>query len=285
MNIITKFEHLMNSLLYWLGAKFQTLWHKVFPSKLKMLLLSKMQVFKSKMESIWSQIKSKALSSFHFLKGNASKAKSVNYKKISSHTLNKGKVALKTPPQKWLLKLKTFFLPLTKWLLSKFSHTKPEKIVLSVFIFSIMALGTMGVYFNSKRIYVSTHSQGRMPSSIESGVKKKKPYYNLDKKMVKVDNIKIPALIQDVNSISNITIDFNLISENRFISLYIDNHREEIKDYIIMRFQPIESGFVIKEEGKEIIKERIRVLIDNYLTVKGIEGSIDDVNIEYIIGT
>ena len=127
--------------------------------------------------------------------------------------------------------------------------------------------------------------QMRTPASVVTSFHEKKEYHNLAKKMVKIGNIKVPTLVEHTNAINNITIDFNIVSDNRFISLFIENHTEEVKDYIIMGFKPILSSFVIKEEGKEVIKSRIHTLLDNYLMAKGIEGSIDDVQIEYIIGS
>ena len=42
---------------------------------------------------------------------------------------------------------------------------------------------------------------------------------------------------------------------------------------------------MIQEEGKEVIKERIRFLLNDYLSAKGIEGQIDSVQIQYLMGT
>lgn len=180
---------------------------------------------------------------------------------------------------------KEFLTLIIKWIFLKLSSIKPERIAISFILFGIFATGAVGVYSNSKKIYEQTEVT-RNPASAEVEIyKEQSPYYLLEKKMAVIEAFKVPTLVKNIHSIQNITMDFNVISSNRFIALYLRSHVDELKDFLVLGFEPIDSSFAMNEEGKNIIKEKIMTLIMEFLRDKEIEGSIDDVQITYLIAT
>lgn len=170
--------------------------------------------------------------------------------------------------------------------IGKLAQIKPEKALTGIALSSILTIGAVTIYHNTKRIYEIENSDliSRTPASILE-VKEKKAYHNLTKKMISIENLKVPTLVEDMHSIQNITLDFSVTANNRFTTLYLNNHREELKNYIILHFEPILSSFVIQEEGKDVIKERIRFLLNDYLANVGVDGQIENVQILYLMGT
>jgi flagellar basal body-associated protein FliL len=78
-------------------------------------------------------------------------------------------------------------------------------------------------------------------------------------------------------------IDFSVIASNRFTKKYLAKHEFELRDYLISHFESIDGAFAMTEEGREVIRQKLEVEINNFLVDYKVEGQVSEVRIIYIL--
>ena len=152
-----------------------------------------------------------------------------------------------------------------------------------VLIFFI-ALGSYSIYLGSTDIYQHEYPN-RGIASTEQAYDYRPEYRQYADRTLKIQNIKVPIYTERLGEIDSITVDFSLRLSTKFSKYYLEECEYKLKDYFFTTVEPILSGFLINEEGKEVLKEKIIIEIDNFLKENNVEGHVDDVNILYIVGS
>jgi flagellar basal body-associated protein FliL len=127
-------------------------------------------------------------------------------------------------------------------------------------------------------------SQDRKPAQLYD-YEERPVYYNQNKKLIKIANVKVPLMVHSVNDMDNIVIDFSILCSNRFTRLYLNEHDYELRDHLFVSFEPIDPDFTVDEEGKWILKEKLKDEINMFLEERNVEGYVEDVHIIDILGT
>lgn len=148
---------------------------------------------------------------------------------------------------------------------------------------SIILLGALGVYNSLMQIY-NTEQPSRSIASIQEY--DYRPEYRLyPQQTLTIQNIKVPIFVESVGEIDSITIDFSVRTSTRFARYYLLEYDYKLKDYFFTTVEPVISDFPIETEGKEVLKEKIRIEINNFLYENYVEGEVEEVNILYIVGS
>ena len=114
----------------------------------------------------------------------------------------------------------------------------------------------------------------------------KRPDYFLgEKKQFSLQNIDLPIYVESINAIRMLTFDFTVEGSNRYIAAYFSSRVNEnlIKDQLNNSVQPIVPTFPLKEEGKRIIKLKIKEEINVLVQRLKIKGHISKVYINNVL--
>ncbi len=180
--------------------------------------------------------------------------------------------AFLTPP---LLKLKTWYLNL-----------KPTQIVGVVTFSTVAAISSVNIYVQSNKIAKESRSPAsELVEEVDkaTAISRRPAYFKKTEKQFKVANIVLPAYHQKGGAVRKLVIDFTFESSNKYIKEYLWSNPHLIQDTLNSKIEPISLTFPLENEGKDIIKEKIKAEMNNLLKEMKIKGTIKDVYIDSMI--
>ncbi len=203
--------------------------------------------------------------------------------KIISAVFDFKNFLLTTPPKQYLPKAKDYCLNSCGSFIKFFTPLQGRQAKLLLYTSPLFVLGSMGIYWGVNEI-LQKEFPSRAPASYEQ-IDERPLYHLYKKKILKIENIKLPVYQENVAKMRSITIDFALKLTTRFSSYYISEYDYKLKDYFFTEVEPVISDFPIETEGKEILKEKIRDEVNQFLKDHNVEGEVEDVYILYIVGS
>jgi hypothetical protein len=108
-------------------------------------------------------------------------------------------------------------------------------------------------------------------------------YYMQEEKLAPFKNINLQLFLEDTRRNRQVWVDFTALSSNRNIVLFLKDNEVEVRDHLNMNVEPVIPQLPIEEEGRQIIKEKIRLELNEYLKANGIEGKILEVYVDYLM--
>lgn len=210
------------------------------------------------------------------------KAKETDYRKIDYTKIFWAGLALFSPI---LLKAKKFFLGL-----------KAGTVLTIVATSTIGGLTGIEVYKAATKDENKIEAKREVAHVVEEEKKIDRPdYYNLTKKQFQLEEVKMPVYIEKSTSMKALNIDFTFESSNRYIKAYFqpeDENGKEMfwlsKKYLIRNkinssVEPIIPEFPLEDEGKRIIRKKVKDDVNQLLKELGIKGRIEKVLIKSIL--
>jgi flagellar basal body-associated protein FliL len=133
--------------------------------------------------------------------------------------------------------------------------------------------------------YIMEKLVGEKIKSIEvKQVLEGRPKYFLQiEKLVKFQNLNLQLFLEDTRRNRQVWVDFNALSTNRNAALFLKDHEVEVRDYLNMNVEPVIPQLPIEEEGRQIIKDKVRDELNEFLKNNGIEGKILEIYIDYLM--
>ncbi|MCK6595999.1 MAG: hypothetical protein L6Q33_12435 [Bacteriovoracaceae bacterium] len=114
----------------------------------------------------------------------------------------------------------------------------------------------------------------------------KKPKYHLASlRQYKFENVSLQLLLEDTKRNKQVYIEFVTQTKNREGVQILKHHDVEVKDYLMMNVEPVVPGLPLDDEGKRIIRDKIKFEINNYLKHHHLETEVEDVFIDYILAS
>ncbi len=108
-------------------------------------------------------------------------------------------------------------------------------------------------------------------------------YFMQVEKMVSFKDLNLQLFLEDTKRNRQVWVDFTALASNRNIILFLKDHEIEVRDFINMEVEPVIPQLPIEEEGRQIIKEKLRLELNEYLKKSNIEGRILEIYVDYII--
>lgn len=183
--------------------------------------------------------------------------------------------------------LAAFMLPtivkFQKWYLT----LKPEAIAGFVAVSTVASLASLNIYVESNNIAEkSKDPASELVEEVERGtaVSRRPAYFKKVEKQFKVSNVVLPFYVGPGESLKKLVIDFTFESSNKYIKEYLWQNPHLIHDTLNSQVEPLAVSFPLENEGKIIVKEKIRKEINQMLHKRKIKGQITDVYIHSIIG-
>jgi hypothetical protein len=110
-------------------------------------------------------------------------------------------------------------------------------------------------------------------------------YYRQAERMLPVTEINLQIFLEDTHRNRQVWIDFTLLASNRNAVLYLKEHEIEFKDHLSVNVEPVIPQLPVEEEGRLIIKDKIKMELNKFLEKNGIEGKILEVYIDYLMAS
>jgi hypothetical protein len=98
-------------------------------------------------------------------------------------------------------------------------------------------------------------------------------------------SVDLQIFLEDTKKNRQVSLDYSVIASNRNIILYFRDNEEKIRDRFSTQIEPIIPRLPIEEEGRGIIKDKIRFELNEMLKEEKIEGKVLDVYIDFLLGS
>lgn len=200
--------------------------------------------------------------------------------KVKNSLSSSKEYLLKTPLKSQVKFFSKNFQPLFERLGKKLQKHASSQAYIALTALVMVMGGIYGVYHSSQQIYQKEYPY-RAPASVQE-YDKRPEYAMFKRKTMSVQNMKIPLTVESVSSIRSITMDMSIRTSTRWARFYLDENQHRLKDYFFTTVEPVVSDFPLEEEGKLILKEKVRVEINNFLRENGVEGEVEDVRFLFI---
>jgi hypothetical protein len=110
-------------------------------------------------------------------------------------------------------------------------------------------------------------------------------YFLQTEKLFAVKELNLQLFLEDTKRNRQIWIDFTALADNRNVILFLKDHDVEVRDYLNMHVEPVIPQLPIEEEGRQIIKDKVRFELNNFLKEAQIEGKILEIYVDYLIAS
>ena len=108
-------------------------------------------------------------------------------------------------------------------------------------------------------------------------------YFMQVEKMVMIKDLNLQLFLEDTKRNRQVYLDFTALADNRNVILFLKDHDAQVRDYLNMNVEPVIPQLPIEEEGRQIIKDKIRLELNNFLKEAQIEGKILEIYVDYLI--
>lgn len=285
MGLIEKLENFVNKLLILIGDLVVRAFSKVVPPKVTLffsrignligrlltflkdspgLLIKATPLLISKTKSFFADYNFKAKLNETYKSAMAQYAKAQPGSKITGL-----KKALLTP-----------FLMLGQWVKGL---TSAQTAMLLTFS-AASVLAAINIVFSGNRILDQHRKESRAPASVEEEISYDRPdYYKKQTRHLEMSSIRLPVYFANVNELRSIDIDFIATMSNRLSRMKLERLEFQLRDHLILHIEPMVASFPLEDEGKEIIREKLHMEINDFLINHQIEGEVKDLKLTYIL--
>jgi flagellar basal body-associated protein FliL len=142
-------------------------------------------------------------------------------------------------------------------------------------------IGGVIVYQTSGEVY-RTLNPSRAPASIEESYVRP-DYYKKQERELSFNTIRLPVFIQNINELRALIIDFSVVTSNRNTKKYLAKHEFELRDHLIGSVEPIIPSFPLEEEGRQVLREKLKIELNNFLVANKVEGQVLEIKVVYAL--
>jgi flagellar basal body-associated protein FliL len=275
MNFLNKIENFINFLL----IRLFELCLKLVPVPVKKLF-SQISNQLSRIKELPGLAKKFALWLFTYVKG---AALSMNYKEVFLETYKKSLAEYKTRSSKGMGAFKKIFLMpflmMGHWLQGL--NALQSMLLLGFTTASILSV--IGIGFSGKRL-LENNFGSRAPASVEDEITYDRPaYYKKETKHFEVTNFRLPVYFAKVNEVRSVDIDFVATTSNRQSRMFLEKKEFQLRDHLILNVEPSVASFPLEEEGKEIIRKKLHMELNDYLRTHHVDGEVVELKITYVL--
>ncbi len=114
----------------------------------------------------------------------------------------------------------------------------------------------------------------------------KKPRYHLAYlRQYRFTDVGLQLLLEDTKRNKQVYFEFVIQTKNREGVSILKHHEVEIKDHLMMNIEPVVPGLPLDDEGKRIIRDKVKFEVNSYLKHHHLETEIEEVFIDYILAS
>jgi hypothetical protein len=281
MKGLNKIEEQLNKKIISLVAVLKSVIAKLIPQKTTQSLQAKKKSYQAKKKELASKVKSSTVSlkkktSVYKTKAisGVNKAKSIDVKKLSLKHIFTGIFAFIIPN---LVKLKSWYFTL-----------KPQTIAIAISGTTIASLASLNIYVQSQKISekAQTSQNAKQVEKVQKAdsLTRRPSYYKKDEKQFLIEGVHLPIYFTGKPYMKRLELDFTIQASNKYIRAYLNKNHHLLRDSLNTNISSVDVDFPLKEEGKIIIKDKIKTEVNLLLKRINIEGEITEVHIHSIFG-
>lgn len=191
------------------------------------------------------------------------------------------------------LKLKQLFLviaailsPLLGRLRDWYIALKPTTMLAMVSMTTVGGLSSIVIYKEVQKITEKSRDPAsEIIAEVDSTNIKRPDYYKKQERELRVRNVSIPIYTGGRTPASGkkVIIDFTFVSSNRYIKEFFFENSHLLKDKLNTSIEQILPDFPLEDDGKRVIKEKIKKEMQVLLDDLKIKGSIQEIYIHSIM--
>lgn len=164
-----------------------------------------------------------------------------------------------------------------------FKDLSAEQSVLLV-AFSIgSVIAGLAISAQLQRIFLQETNVHRNPASAEVFEYERPNYYQKPLKSVQIYGVRIPVYFPETNELQTVTIDFNIVLTNKIGRIFIERREFPLRDHLIHSLEPILAQYALDSEGKDIIKDKVAIEVQNFLDQHHIESKVTSIELSYVL--
>ncbi len=187
------------------------------------------------------------------------------------------------PKQKVLILCFYLFYPLIllkKWM----AQLSPNQMLFAICSTIVVGISSLNIILSGRQI-IQEAENTRSPASTERPERVERPkYYKEHLRHLPVGQYKLPIYFNDIQEMHLLHIDLVLVTSNRQTRQFLEKYDYLVQNTLVMTIEPVVPSFPLEEEGKQIIKAKVRSEINLLLKEQKIEGKIKEVHIVDIFG-
>lgn len=134
-------------------------------------------------------------------------------------------------------------------------------------------------------LYLFAHKKPIINVEMDFHLHGRPVYYRLSERTYQFQNVDFQLFEEDLKRNHQVYIDFTVISSNRNIILFLKDNEMMVRDRLSTNVEPILPRLPVEEEGKRIIKDKIRDEINELLKEKEIEGKVIEVYLDFSLAS
>lgn len=127
------------------------------------------------------------------------------------------------------------------------------------------------------------HNAGIKKVEVKQVLNGRPKYFMQTERLLSFTDTNLQLFLEDTRRNRQVWVDFTALSSNRFVILYLKEHLVEIKDHLNVNVEPVIPRLPLEEEGRQIIKDKLRDEINAFLKKEKVEGKILEIYIDYLI--
>lgn len=129
------------------------------------------------------------------------------------------------------------------------------------------------------------HFQAIKSFSVKQVLEGRPKYFLQTEKLFKFESLDLQLFLEDTRRNRQIYIDFTALTSNRYVVLYLKEHIVEIRDHLNLNVEPVIPRLPIEDEGRQIIKDKIKWELNEYLKREGVEGKVLEIYLDHLMAS
>jgi hypothetical protein len=121
--------------------------------------------------------------------------------------------------------------------------------------------------------------------ALKQSPKKRPAYFGQEDRTFSMKSVDLQIFLEDTKKNRQVSLDYSVVASNRNAVLYFRDNEEKVRDRFSTQIEPIIPRLPIEEEGRGIIKDKIRFELNEMLKDVKIEGKVLDVYIDFLLGS
>jgi len=294
MKFWIKIEALLNKILVSLGGTTNALISKLTPDKVKKSIATTKSKTSTLKTSTKETITTKVTKSKEWTVSKVSKTKETVEKTKTAATSAVASAKSydwkSLDAQKVIAAVLLVFGPILLKFKSWYATLKPATILTATVSLVAFSLTGITVYQQTQEIQDKTAPEVvREPGSYSDTMKRdrlaRSKYRHSKEKRISLADVNIPVYIENRKGMQSLKIDFTFEADNRYVAKYFTIIENEylIRDRLNRTVQPIVPTFPMEAEGKKVLKDKLKVELNNLIKDLKIKGQIKEIYIHSIL--
>lgn len=282
MNLLSKIEDFINALIIKFTELMMMLVHKLTPPRVKRAYAATVNGIHyviHNFKAFPGLVKAWLIQYVQKLKGQLF---TVDYKGEVLAAVKKAQDYYKAHSASGVSKFKSVILAPYFLVAGWLEGLSPAQAVMLLAFTAASVLAGLKIFSSGQRL-AKYEEASRSPASVEEITYDRPAYYKKDSRHVLFTNIRLPVYIGGVNDLRSVDIDFNVTVSNRMSRIFLEKYEFQLRDYLILHIEPLVAHFPLEEEGREILKKKLWLEIDNFLKEHEIEGHVEEVKVTYVL--